>query len=269
MADRLEEIIARTRLDVAERKKKAPLEKLKDNFKRFAPIRSFAQSLRQPGGLAVIAEFKQASPSAGVIRQEADVPRRLQGYKQGGAAALSILTEPHYFQGSPELLALARAQVDLPLLRKDFIVDHYQIDESRALGADAVLLIVSILGRSLLNELLVHAQEIELNTLVEVHDERDLEQAMAVEAPVIGVNNRNLRTLQVDLKTAQRLVPQIPPAQTIVVESGIREPGQLAALRQLGAHAVLIGEALMRDSNPEAIVKLFVEAGRGPLRKVS
>jgi indole-3-glycerol phosphate synthase len=223
------------------------------------PGRAFASALRKPDGLSIIAELKQASPSAGVIRQESNLAGRIQGYTKGGASALSILTEEYYFHGSPYVLELARKETDLPILRKDFIIDPYQVEESRHMGADALLLITTLLPPSLLQEMLAHCREVGLEALVETHDEKDLEKALKVGAETLGINHRNLRTLQMDMSLSERLLPMVPKdGKTVVIESGITKPQELARLRKAGAHAVLIGETLMRDPNPEAIVRSFV-----------
>jgi indole-3-glycerol phosphate synthase len=263
MADLLDQIVLQTRQRVEAQKNQIPLAQMKKRLKSMKSALPFARALRRPEGIAVIAELKQSSPSAGVIRQEADWTGRLEGYVRGGAVALSILTEESFFQGSPHHLELARRKVGVPLLRKDFIVDPYQIEESRVLGADAILLIAALLPGGLLEEFLDQAGDIGLEALVEVHDERDLESAVRAEAPLIGINNRNLRTLSVDLTTSKRLLPRLRySGRTIVVESGIRAPEQLPAFYAMGAHAVLIGETLMRDPDPEKAVRSFVQAGR-------
>lgn len=270
MADVLEDIVAHTRKRVEVQKQQIPSSQLEQRLKSQKPARPFAQALRRPGGLTLIAELKPASPSAGMIRPENDPTARIQAYARGGAAALSILTEEFYFQGSPHNLELARRHTNLPLLRKDFIVDRYQIEESRALGADAVLLIATLLPGTLLNEFLSHARDAGLESLVEVHDEADLDSALKAGATLIGVNSRNLRTLTVDLRISKKLAALIPkPGETLVAESGIRRPDQLAEIRQWGFDAVLIGETLMRDPDPERIVASFVRAGKAAERKRS
>jgi len=259
--DFLATITAKTRERIERHKQTRPLEKLRAGAQGASRRISFAQALRKPACVTLIAELKQASPSAGVIRQEDDARSRIQAYQRGGASALSVLTEPDYFKGSPEILRNVRAWTDLPLLRKDFILDPYQVEESKWLGADAILLIVAMLEPRELRELLKAAGENGLDALVETHDERDLEGALSAGAQVIGVNNRNLRTLEVDPATAERIVPLIPKGPTIVVESGVRDPEQLASIRAWGAHSVLIGETLMRASDPEQAVARFVQGG--------
>jgi indole-3-glycerol phosphate synthase len=268
MADVLEEIVQKTRARLDIQKQNLPLAELRRQASQRKKIFPFAQALRKPDGIAVIAELKQASPSAGVIRQETDLGGRVKGYAKGGAAALSILTEEYYFHGSPYILELARKECDLPILRKDFIVDPYQIEESRRMGADAVLLITTLLPGELLKDLLAHAREAGMDALVETHDVADVEKALQAGATLIGINHRNLRTLQMDLSTAERLLPMIPKdGKTVVVESGIKTPEEAARFHRLGAHAVLIGETLMRHPKPEEIVRSFAQAGRPVKRK--
>ncbi len=259
MSDFLLEVTVRTRDRVAAQKQQVPLGDLRARSRSAPALRPFTKALRLPGSVSLIAELKQASPSAGVIRQEIDIPGRIRAYTAGGAAALSILTEEYYFHGSPQLLELARRQTELPLLRKDFIIDSYQIEESRTLGADAILLIAALLPSGQLKEFIDLTRASSLEPLVEVHDEKELEWAIHSGATLIGINNRNLRTLKVDTSTAERLIPLVPKqGLTIVVESGIKEPTELPRLRNLGVHAVLVGETLMRNPDPEAAVRSFV-----------
>jgi indole-3-glycerol phosphate synthase len=217
--------------------------------------------------LAVIAELKQASPSAGVIRMEEDLIGRIQAYARGGASALSILTEEHYFRGSPRILELARAQSPLPLLRKDFIVDPYQIEESRRLGADAILLIVRLFTVDDLKAFLAATESAGLEALEEVHSEDDLKKALQAQAATVGVNHRDLKTLEIDMSMSQKLLPRLGSARTRIVESGIQKPEDLLSFSALGAHAVLIGEALMREADADAAVRRYVQAGRVASRK--
>jgi indole-3-glycerol phosphate synthase len=260
MADFLKDVEARTRERVEAQRRQVPLEQLRRNHQSKDAWRPFGKALNKPGKVTVIAELKQASPSAGVIKMENDIPGRVAAYTKGGAAALSILTEEYYFHGSPHLLEAARTQTALPLLRKDFIIDSYQIEESRSLGADALLLIAALLPGGKLKEFIMETRAAGLDALVEVHDDSDLERAIEAGASIIGVNNRNLRSLKVDTATSARLVPRIPKAgKTIVIESGIREPEQLKDFQKWGAHSVLIGETLMRSTDPEAAVRSFAQ----------
>jgi len=261
MADFLEEVSARTRRRLDVQKGQWSLEQMKKRLKSEAPRRHFQKALHHPGRITLIAELKQASPSAGVIRRETDIAGRIKAYASGGAAALSILTEEDFFHGSPQMLEEAHQISTLPLLRKDFIIDPYQIVESKSLGADAVLLMSSLLPGTLLRDFITQAGDIGLEALVEVHDERELDHALEAQAAVIGINNRDLRTLRVDPHNAEKLLKKVPKVKvTLVVESGIKTPEELPRLRDLGAHAVLIGETFMRAENPEKTVKEFAQA---------
>lgn len=257
-ANRLEPILATTREEVARRREAVPpaqLERAVADRAAYGDLRSFADALSRPE-LAVIAEHKRRSPSAGPIREDLALEDVVAAYERGGAAALSILTEGPSFGGSLEDLRAARAAVRLPLLRKDFIVDPYQVHESFAAGADAVLLIVAALSPHELASLHAEATGLGLSTLVEVHDERELEAAMALAAPIIGINNRDLKTLQVDIGRTFELAPQVKdaarPEALVVAESGFRTRDELDELAQAGVDAVLIGEALMRAGDVEA-----------------
>lgn len=209
-------------------------------------VNSFKQKISQPGQINLIAEIKKASPSAGVIRKDFNVETIAKIYADHKAAAISVLTEDKYFLGKPEDVQAVTKCVNLPVLTKDFIVSDGQIYEAKVNGAAAVLLIVAILGDSELKGLLNIAHEFGLDCLVEVHDEKELDRAMKAGAQIIGVNNRDLRTLDVSMKTGERLVPRIPKDRVIVAESGIRTNDDVRRLKDLGAHAVLIGEAFMR-----------------------
>ncbi len=260
MSEFLEEIADLTRLHVRHQKTQVSIEQLRDLFAVAGAVRPFSAALHPVDGIGLIAELKQASPSAGIIRQETDMEGRLRSYARGGASAISILTEEHYFQGSPGLLQVARKSTSLPLLRKDFIIDGFQIDESRSLGADAILLIVALLSKSQLSEFMAQATAVGLETLVEIHDEQELQTAVQAGAEMLGINNRNLKTLVVDTNTAKHLLPLVPPSvKTVIVESGIRETSEVGELKRLGAHALLIGETLMRQADPETAVRSFRE----------
>jgi indole-3-glycerol phosphate synthase len=242
----LERIIERTRGEVARRRREIPLPSPSRRSTRL-----FRDALRRPG-LSLIAEHKRRSPSAGAIREDASLEDVVAAYERGGASALSILTEGPSFGGSLEDLSAARAVSRLPILRKDFIVDPYQVDESAVSGADAILLIVAALHEDELRALQTGAEELGMSVLVEVHDERELEMALTCEAAIVGINNRDLKTLQVDSARTFELLPQVPSGTLTVAESGFRRAEQLAELRDAGADAVLIGEALMRSPDIEA-----------------
>ncbi len=248
--NRLEPIIASTRAEVARRRSEVPLQELRARAAD-RETRPFLEALARPG-LSLIAKHKRRSPSAGVIREDASVAEVVAGYERAGAAALSILTEGPSFGGSLEDLAAARAASTLPLLRKDFTVDPYQVHESLAAGADAILLIVAALPQPTLRELHELALALGLAVLVEVHDASELERAMAVGASLIGINNRDLTTLRVDIERTFELLPLMPQGVLVVSESGFATGADLRRLLGAGVDAVLIGEALMRSQDIEA-----------------
>ena len=206
----------------------------------------FKKNISKPGQINLIAEIKKASPSAGVIRKDFNVEEIAQIYAQHKAAAISVLTEDKYFLGKPEDILTVTKRVNLPVLAKDFIISDGQIYEAKANGAAAVLLIVAILGDSELSGLLNIAREFGLDCLVEIHDEKELDRAMKAGAQIIGVNNRDLKTLDVNLRTSERLIPRVPKDRVIVAESGLRTHDDIRRVKDLGAHAVLIGETFMR-----------------------
>ncbi|MFZ4694544.1 MAG: indole-3-glycerol phosphate synthase TrpC [Verrucomicrobiia bacterium] len=247
----LEKILDRKRAEVAERSRIIPLEELRARPDPRNGRRPFAAALRQPHGLSLIAEIKKASPSAGMIRPNFDPATLAKAYERGGANALSILTDEPFFQGHLDYLRAARAATHLPCLRKDFILSEYQVWEARAAGADAILLIVAALLRRDLIHLLEAARAAELDVIVEVHDERELDASLQVDAPIIGINNRNLKTFKVDVAVTEALAPRVPRDRIVVSESGLSRGEQLQRVRDAGASAVLIGESLMRHENVE------------------
>jgi indole-3-glycerol phosphate synthase len=251
--NRLDPIIAATREELARRRDAVPPAELQAAGARRAeqdPVRGFEAALARPG-LSVIAEHKRRSPSAGAIREDLALEDVVGAYERGGAAALSILTDGPSFGGSLDDLRAARAAAGLPVLRKDFIVDPYQVHESFAAGADAILLIVAALSEPDLAALYGEAVGLGMTALVEVHDARELEVALALGARVIGINNRDLKTLEVDIARTFELLPRVCGRALVVSESGFRRPGQLDDLSQAGVDAVLIGEALMRSPDVE------------------
>ncbi|MDW8107820.1 MAG: indole-3-glycerol phosphate synthase TrpC [Armatimonadota bacterium] len=260
----LQRILDTKREEVASRKRSAPLPDLKARLADVAPPRGFHQALRRTRNpIALIAEIKRASPSKGIIRAEFDPAAIAERYHEAGADALSVLTDEPYFQGKPEYLQQARERVPLPALRKDFILEEYQVYESRVLGADAILLIVAAISdRKQLRDLREVAESLGMDALVEVHDEWELEDAVESGATLIGVNNRNLRTFEVSLETTFRLLRYIPDAITRISESGIETAKQVQRLCKVGVHGILVGETLMRADNPVAVVQEWMEACR-------
>lgn len=250
----LRQIIESTQQAVAQRREQVPLEQLEAQLHGRGPDRPFAEALARPG-LSVIAEFKRRSPSAGEIRPQATVSEVVGAYQEGGAAALSILTEATYFGGSIDDLVAARSASELPILRKDFIVDHYQLAESAVAGADAVLLIAAALQADHLRSLYNEAIALDLDVLVEVHDEAELTAVLdAVDPDLIGINNRDLRDLSVDVARTHELLADVPAGKTVVSESGLHLREQLDELERVGVDAVLIGESLL--ASPDQRVAL-------------
>jgi indole-3-glycerol phosphate synthase len=260
-ADILATILRRKSGEVAERSARVPLKEIRARAAAADAPRGFARALERriaQGQPAVIAEIKKASPSKGLLRADfrpADIAR---SYERAGAACLSVLTDVDFFQGADAYLQDARAATALPVLRKDFVVDEYQIVEARALGADCILLIVAALDDARLREFARLAGELGMDALVEVHDADELERARAVEATLIGINNRDLRTFETRLETTLDLLSHIPAGATVVTESGIHAPGDVARMRAAGVHAFLVGEAFMRAADPGAkLAELF------------
>jgi len=258
----LSTILARKQVEVAERRARAPLDELKARIADFAPpLRGFADAIeaRIAGGqAAVIAEVKKASPSKGVIRADFDPAAIAHSYEAGGAACLSVLTDVDFFQGADEYLVAARDACGLPALRKDFIVDAYQVYEARALGADCVLLIAAALDDARLSEFAFIAGELGMDVLVEVHDLDELERSLPVPARLLGINNRNLKTFDVSLQATLDLKPMVPADRVLVTESGILARADVALMRDNGIHAFLVGEAFMRQPDPGvALQQLF------------
>lgn len=250
----LEAIVANKRLELEARRRERSLAVVHEAALATTGQRDLAAALARPG-LQVIAEIKRRSPARGDLRADLDAGEQARRYAEAGAAAISVLTDEKYFLGRDDDLRRVRAAVDLPLLRKDFTIDPYQVWEARWLGADAVLLIVRALPQPQLEALLSVAAEAGLCALVEIHDEAELERARAAHARLIGINNRNLDTLQVDLETSFRLLPGVPRDSLAVAESGISEPALTARLARAGFGAVLVGEALVRAEDPGALLR--------------
>jgi indole-3-glycerol phosphate synthase len=256
VAIRLDDLIDATRERVDRVKRERPLAELERQMadRLILEGRPFAEALSRPW-TSVIAEHKRRSPSAGDIRPGSSVTEIVRAYDRGGAAALSILTEERHFGGSLDDLAEARAATDLPILRKDFTIDPYQLYEAKAYGADAVLLVVGSMKARDLAALYGVADDLDLDAIVEVHDEDELEQALAIDCDVIGINNRNLEDFSVSLDTTFELLTDVPAGKTVVSESGIQERAQIEELERVGVDAVLIGETVMRSPDPEAAVR--------------
>lgn len=248
----MEQLIAGAREGVEARRREQSVEDLEAQLSRRGEDRPFNEALVRPG-LSLIAEFKRRSPSAGQLAPEGiDVATQVAAYERGGAAAVSVLTDEPHFGGSLADLRAARAACGMPIIRKDFVVDRYQLYEAAVNGADAVLLIVAALGDSELRSLYEEARSLDLDCLVEVHDDEELERALAAGAEVIGINNRNLDDMSVDIATTFELMPDVPAGKTVVAESGISGRAELEELERVGVDAVLIGTSLMTAADPEA-----------------
>jgi indole-3-glycerol phosphate synthase len=252
----LDDILARTRADLETRKQaRPPAAMVAAAVARGDERRSLAGALRRAGAIACIAEFKRRSPSAGWINEKADLEQTVRAYAAGGASAISVLTDEPFFAGRLRDLKPARLASGVPVLRKDFVVDAYQIAEAAAAGADAILLIVAALDDQKLAELLATARAMRLDALVEAHDHAEVERAVAAGAEIIGINNRDLRTFTVDRELAIRLRSSIPADRIVVAESGIRNAADVARLRDAGVDAILVGETLMRAPDPAAALR--------------
>lgn len=260
--DILRQILATKAAEIERAARARPLPQLRAECETAPPTRGFVAALENrlaQGKPAVIAEIKKASPSRGVIRAEFAPSALATEFAEHGAACLSVLTDETYFQGHGDYLGTARAACGLPVLRKDFVIDPYQVYESRLLGADAILLIVAALGTPLLSELAHLAQDLGLDVLVEIHQLDELERALALPCRLLGINNRNLRTFDTDLNTTLDLLPKIPTGRIVVTESGIATPTDVAMLRAHGVHAFLTGEALMRSRSPGAALRALFD----------
>ena len=261
MADILNQIVEVKRQEVAAARKRVPLEAMRDDALSRVLTRDFEGALRRKiaaGRSAVIAEIKKASPSKGLLRADFIPADIAQSYAQAGAACLSVLTDRQFFQGQNDFLKQARASCDLPVLRKDFIVDPYQVYESRVVGADCILLIAACLQDEQMAELEAIARSLDMAVLVEVHDGAELDRALELETRLLGINNRDLRTFEVKLETTLSLMERVPPDKLLVTESGILGPADVKRMRDAGVHAFLVGEAFMRADVPgAALTALF------------
>jgi indole-3-glycerol phosphate synthase len=257
----LDRIVAVKREEIAAARKKVSLEAMRADAESRVLTRGFEAAMRRrigAGKAAVIAEVKKASPSKGVLRADFIPADIAQSYAEHGAACLSVLTDRQFFQGGPDFLKQARASCDLPVLRKDFLVDPYQVYESRAMGADCILLIAACLDDAQMAELEAIARGLDMAVLVEVHDAAELQRALKLKTPLVGINNRNLRTFEVSLDTTLALLPDVPRDKLLVTESGILQPADVQRMRAAGVHAFLVGEAFMRADEPgEALEALF------------
>ena len=259
--DVLARICADKQVDVQARKAAQPLEEMRARAREAPPPRPFGAALMEAtaaGRYGLIAEIKRASPSGGLIRPAFDPPALAAAYKAGGATCLSVLTDARYFQGSPDHLAEARAAAELPVLRKDFVLDPWQVYESRAIGADCILLIMAALEDARAVELEGVARALDMDVLVEVHDEAELHRALGLQTKLIGVNNRNLKTLVTNLDTAHELAPHVPPDRFMIAESGIGTHADVARLATIGVHCFLVGESLLRQPDVEAATRALL-----------
>lgn len=256
----LDRIVFETRLDLVYRRKSLSMGDLEKRVRRAPASRAFAAALKKPG-VALIAELKAKSPSAGLIRPRYDVAEGARAYARAGARALSVLTEPRFFGGKLEHLALARKASGLPILRKDFIVDPYQVVEARVHGADAILLIVRLLTDWELATLQKLAWDLKMDVLVETHDVQELDRAKKVGARLIGINSRNLDTLAMDSRAFEKRVPRAPRGAVLVAESGIKTPDDVRRLSVLGVHGMLVGESLLKQKDLETAANILVSAG--------
>jgi indole-3-glycerol phosphate synthase len=262
--DFLKKILSVKAAEIARAKRRRDLAALRRDAEAGGRPRDFVGALRakiSAGQPAVIAEIKKASPSKGVIREDFDPAAIAMSYAAGGAACLSVLTDEQFFQGKGEHLALARNASGLPALRKDFVIDSYQVFESRALGADCILLIVAALETEQMRELEAIARELGMAVLAEIHDEAELREALRLETPLIGINNRNLRTFDTSLDTTISLLPRVPSDRIVVTESGMVSAADLGRMRRCGVHSFLVGEAFMRAADPGAALREWISAG--------
>jgi indole-3-glycerol phosphate synthase len=259
--DILKKIVSRKRKEVAERARDLPLPRLEERLNSAPATRGFVAAIEakiEGSEAGVIAEIKKASPSKGVIREDFRPAEIAASYQQGGAACLSVLTDRDFFQGSDEYLKEARAACSLPVIRKDFIIDPYQVYEARAMGADCILLIAACLDDPTLRELNRLAHDLGMDVLIEVHDAEELQRALPLDTRLIGINNRNLRTFEVSLDTTLGLLEQIPEERIVVTESGIHTPQDVKRMRDQQVHAFLVGEAFMRAADPgKKLAELF------------
>lgn len=265
MSDVLKKIIDYKREEVAAAKSRQPLADVEAQARAAPPVRPFAGALEAAiakNGRALVAEIKKASPSKGLIRSDFDPPSLARAYAAGGATCLSVLTDKPSFQGAPEFLAAAREAVQLPVLRKDFMVDTYQVAQSRALGADCILIIMAAVDDTLAGELATYARAWGMDAIAEVHDKEELDRALQLQCKLIGINNRDLKTFDTTLETTERLAPRVPHNRIVIGESGIAAPADLDRLAKVGVRAYLVGESLMRQDDVAAATRSLLEPAR-------
>lgn len=255
----LEKVVELKREEVSKRKSLFPLREMEEKISHLPSPRDLGQAISQNRPMALIAEIKRASPSAGVIQMAADIPRIASQFQAGGACAISVLTEAHFFQGDLSHLRQVKEKTSLPILQKDFIIDPFQIYEGRASGADALLLIAAILDREQLKDFVDLTRSLKMVPLVEIHSKNDLEKISTLNLRLMGINNRDLRTLEVDLRTTLQLKKEIPSGVSVISESGVKSSQDVRLLREAGVDGILVGEILMRTPDPASKIKELLD----------